>query len=60
VPALDVTCVVATGEQADAVLQAAAGASAATPWTWDGQRWSVAVRPLHPDESGCEDLIATP
>ena len=53
---LDVGCVVATGEQAPAVLAAAATANAATPWLSGGTRWSVAFRPLLPDESGCADL----
>ncbi|CCG04738.1 hypothetical protein [Blastococcus saxobsidens] len=53
-----VTCVTATGEQADAVLAAAADASGATPWTTDdGTRWSVVLRPLLPHESGCDDLV---
>jgi hypothetical protein len=50
-------CVVATGAQAAAVRTAAAGATVLTPWsTPDGARWSVAFRPLLPDESGCADL----
>jgi hypothetical protein len=53
---LQVGCVVATGEQAAAVLTAAAGANAATPWVSGGTRWSVLLRPLLPDESGCADL----
>jgi hypothetical protein len=53
---LDVGCVVATGEQASAVLAAAASANAATPWVSGTARWSVAFRPLLPDESGCTDL----
>ncbi len=53
----DVTCVAATGDQAPAVLAAATSANSATPWvTPDGTRWSVAFRPLLPDESGCADL----
>ncbi|TYP85907.1 hypothetical protein [Blastococcus xanthinilyticus] len=53
-----VTCVTATGEQADAVLEAAASASSATPWTSeDGSRWSIVLRPLLPHESGCVDLL---
>jgi hypothetical protein len=53
----DVTCVTATGEQVRPLLTAAASANAATPWvTADGTRWSVAFRPLLPDESGCADL----
>jgi hypothetical protein len=51
------TCVTATGDQARAVLDAAGAASAVTPWTTpDGGRWSVTLRPLLPDESGCADL----
>jgi hypothetical protein len=50
-------CVTATGDQAQALLTAAASANAATPWlTPDGSRWSVTFRPLLPDESGCADL----
>ncbi len=51
-------CVTATGDQAAAVLAAAAGANWLTPWaTPDGALWSVAFRPLLPDESGCADLL---
>jgi hypothetical protein len=51
------TCVTATGEQAHAVLQAAAQGNSATPWVGaDGSRWSVVLRPLLPHESGCADL----
>jgi hypothetical protein len=39
------------------VLAAAATANAATPWDSGGTRWSVAFRPLLPDESGCADLL---
>jgi hypothetical protein len=53
----DVGCVTATGDQAHALLVAAASANAATPWVGaDGTRWSVIFRPLLPDESGCADL----
>jgi hypothetical protein len=53
----DVGCVTATGDQAQALLDAAASANAATPWVGaDGARWSVIFRPLLPDESGCADL----
>jgi hypothetical protein len=54
---LDVGCVVATGVQVSAVLAVAATANAATPWASGGTRWSVAFRPLLPDESGCADLL---
>jgi len=53
----DVSCVSATGAEAQAVLEAAPGGNASTPWvTGDGSRWSVAFRPLLPDETGCADL----
>ncbi|SDC01379.1 hypothetical protein SAMN05660690_0188 [Geodermatophilus telluris] len=51
------TCVSATGQQAADVLAAAATANALTPWvTPDGGRWSIALRPVLPHESGCTDL----
>ena len=53
---LQVGCVVATGDQAATVLAAAAQANAATPWASGGTRWTVLLRPLLPDESGCADL----
>jgi hypothetical protein len=50
-------CVTAVGDQAQALLTAAASANTSTPWvTPDGSRWSVTFRPLLPDESGCADL----
>ncbi len=55
--ALGLSCVTATGEAADAVMEAAATANANTPWTdADGNRWSLVLRPLLPHESGCPDL----
>jgi hypothetical protein len=54
---LGLSCVVGTGEQAGAVLDAAAQANALTPWlSPDGARWSVLFRPLLPHETGCADL----
>jgi hypothetical protein len=54
----DVGCVTAAGAEAQALLEAARGADAATPWvTGDGMRWSVTFRPLLPDETGCPDLV---
>jgi hypothetical protein len=54
---LGLTCVTARGDAADAVLDAAASANATTPWTdAEGNRWSLVLRPLLPDETGCEDL----
>jgi len=53
----DVSCVTATGAEAQAVLERARSGNASTPWvTGDGSRWSVAFRPLLPDETGCADL----
>jgi hypothetical protein len=50
-------CVLASGPQARAVLDAARTASAGTPWTTaDGREWQVLLRPLLPSESGCADL----
>jgi hypothetical protein len=54
---LGVSCVVATGDQAAAVLEAAGRANLLTPWLGDdGARWSLLLRPLLPDETGCADL----
>jgi hypothetical protein len=53
----DVSCVTATGTEAQALVEAARTANAATPWvTGDGSRWTVTFRPLLPDETGCADL----
>jgi len=53
----DLTCALATGEQAQAVRAAAYGANTLTPWsTPDGARWSVTFRPLLPAETSCADL----
>jgi hypothetical protein len=51
-------CVAVTGDAARAVLATAATANAATPWTSGGRTWSLRLRPLLPDESGCADLAA--
>ena len=52
------TCVVATGDQARALQDAAHAANQLTPWrTGDGARWSIGFRPLLPDESSCADLM---
>ncbi|MEV4417289.1 hypothetical protein [Catellatospora sp. NPDC049609] len=52
---LGLGCVVAE-QEAGAVLTAAAKASAITPWTSGGKSWTVGIRPLLPDETGCESL----
>jgi hypothetical protein len=57
-PALKLTCVTATGEQADAITAAAAKANSITPWISGGNGWTVRLRPLLPDETGCADLEA--
>lgn len=49
-------CVIATGEQARAVLDAASSATTITPWVSGEKDWSLALRPLMPDEGGCSDL----
>jgi hypothetical protein len=55
---LEVSCLTATGAEAEAVLGAAADATAITPWVGvDGMRWSVTFRPLLPHESDCADLL---
>ena len=54
---LELYCVAAEGEAADAVLEAAAKATVETIWkNPDGGRWSVTLRPLLPHETGCGDL----
>ncbi|GAA1769539.1 hypothetical protein [Kocuria aegyptia] len=56
-PRLGLSCVLATGEHARAVLDAAVAADALTPWvSEDDRRWSVALRPLLPHEEDCADL----
>ncbi|MEU8081788.1 hypothetical protein AB0B31_40790 [Catellatospora citrea] len=52
---LSLGCVVADKE-ASAVLAAAAKATAITKWTSGGKDWTVTLRPLLPDETGCESL----
>jgi hypothetical protein len=52
-------CVTATGEQARAVLDAAATANGATGWMSAGSSWRVHLRPLLPDETDCTDLTRT-
>jgi hypothetical protein len=56
-PRLGLTCVVATGDDVTAVLDAGRSANSLTPWlSADGARWSVTLRPLLPEESSCADL----
>ncbi|WP_041841126.1 hypothetical protein [Actinoplanes friuliensis] len=57
-PTVKINCVAATGAEAKAVLDAAAEATAITPWTSGGKTYSVRLRPLLPEETGCADLKA--
>lgn len=51
------SCVVARGTEAGAVLAAAASATTLTPWVAaDGARWTLTLRPLLPHETGCAGL----
>jgi hypothetical protein len=50
------SCLVATGAEATQVIAAAMAANQATPWTFEGKRWSITFRPLLPDEHACADL----
>lgn len=52
---LGLGCVVTEKETA-AVLTAAAKATSITPWTSGGKSWTVTLRPLLPDETGCASL----
>ncbi|GAA0269021.1 hypothetical protein GCM10009539_65180 [Cryptosporangium japonicum] len=52
----DLHCVTTTGDALRSVLADAESANVQTPWTYDGKQWSVAFRPLLPDETGCESL----
>jgi hypothetical protein len=60
--ATGVGCVVAAGDAVRTAVgvapgsAAAARANAATPWTSGGNRWTLRLRPLLPDERGCTDL----
>ncbi|MFF5174652.1 hypothetical protein ACFY3U_18720 [Micromonospora sp. NPDC000089] len=49
-------CVTVTGAAVRPVLDAAARANAATPWTFGGKRWAITLRPLLPDETDCASL----
>ncbi|HEX7490610.1 MAG TPA: hypothetical protein VF337_02775 [Candidatus Limnocylindrales bacterium] len=48
-----VRCIVIDGADLAAFTVAAAAANANTVWTATSGRYSVSVRPLYPDESGC-------
>lgn len=44
-------CLVVTGEDAETLRPLFEGANQLTPWTVDGMRWSLLVRPLYPGET---------
>lgn len=46
-------CAVLEGADLDAVLPLAERANTLTPWTDGGERYTIAFRPLLPDETGC-------
>jgi hypothetical protein len=47
------TCAAVTGADLDALLPLAQSANQLTPWSSDGDRFSILFRPLLPDETGC-------
>ncbi|MEV0154892.1 hypothetical protein AB0H57_14255 [Micromonospora sp. NPDC050686] len=55
---LGLGCVAVTGSAVQQVLDAAAKANTATPWTSGGKRWTITLRPLLPDETDCASLSA--
>ncbi len=57
-PGVELGCVEVSGKAATELLAVATQANVETPWTSGGSRWSVTLRPLLPDESGCADLRA--
>jgi hypothetical protein len=46
-------CLVGTGSDLEAFLTVARTANTLTIWTYGAGRYSVSVRPLYPDETGC-------
>jgi hypothetical protein len=46
-------CGTVSGKDLAALMPLARGANQLTPWTSDGRRWALVLRPLLPDESGC-------
>lgn len=55
-PGPDPGCVELRGAALSELLTTATKANAQTPWTSGDDRWSVALRPLLPDETECADL----
>jgi hypothetical protein len=54
VPDLDVRCGSVQGPDLDALLPLAREANELTPWRNDDHLYGLILRPLLPDESGCE------
>jgi hypothetical protein len=52
----ELSCVIASGAAADAVITAAGHANTDTPWAYGGKMWMLSFRPLLPDEASCQDL----
>jgi len=46
-------CLVLTGPDLETLLTVARTANTLTTWTYGADRYSVYVRPLYPDETGC-------
>jgi hypothetical protein len=55
-PGVKLGCVTASGDEATALLDAAAKANQNTPWTSGTEKYRVTFRPLLPEETGCADL----
>ncbi|MEO3745730.1 hypothetical protein [Plantactinospora sp. B5E13] len=55
-PGPDPGCVELRGAALSELLTMATKANAQTPWTSGDDRWTVALRPLLPDETECADL----
>jgi hypothetical protein len=53
---LEQHCLTVSGSSLGAVLAAARQANMLTPWRSGGKQWSVALRPLLPDERDCSSL----
>lgn len=53
-------CGTVSGDGWDALRRAARRANELTPWTDGGRRFSIIVRPLLPDESGCPGDVPIP
>jgi hypothetical protein len=50
------TCTLLRGDQIETVRRAAADTTPATLWRSGDRSWSIAFRPLLPDETGCAAL----